>query len=150
MKEIITYKGYIRDLLNLKNLNEEYKIITYNSEKHKKKLMDLHEEIFQGESLELNWDKVENFYEKGIFIVKNKEEYIAFIIVYLIKGKIYLAKFGVKEKYTNKAIAKTLIVEVAKHFNNLSYEKIYVEVNDNTLEDFFIKLGFKKIDFLAF
>lgn len=150
MKEIITYKGYIKDLLNLKDLNEEFKIITYNGDKHKQKLMDLHEEIFKGEVLELNWDKVENFYEKGIFIVKNKDEYIAFIIVYIIKGKIYLAKFGVKEKYTHQAIAKTLIVEVARHFNSLSYEKIYVEVNDNTLEEFFIKLGFKKVEFIAF
>lgn len=147
MKEIITYKGYIKDLLNLQGLNKKIKIISYNGAKHKEKLMALHEEIFKGEKLELNWDKIENFYEKGIFIVKDDDEYIAFIIVYIIKGKIYLARFGVKEKYTNQSIAKTLIVEVARHFNTLAYEKIYVEVNDNNLEKFFLKLGFKKVKY---
>lgn len=146
MKEIITYQAYIKDLLQLKVENANIQIIKYNRDRHYQSLVNLYNEIFPDETLGLNWERVEGFYEKGIFLAKDGSNYIAFMMACVMRGKIYIAKFGTLLAYRNKNVAKSLMFEAAEHFNKLSYEKVYIEVEENEPEDFFTKLGFRKVE----
>lgn len=146
MKEIIIYKAYIKDLLQLEDKNENVQIIRYNKERHYDILLNLYSDVFPNKQLDVDWDKIEDFYEKGIFLAKDDQKYVAFILVYITKGKIHIAKFGTTTEYRKKGIIKKLILEVARHFDTLSYEKIYTEVEDDNLKDFFSHLGFKQLE----
>ena len=149
MNEIITYQAYIKDLLHLEEKSTNVQLIRYNKERHYDILLSLYSEIFPEEQLDLDWDKIEGFYEKGIFLAKDSQKYVAFILVYVVRGKIHLAKFGTIPEYQNQGIITNMILETARHFANLSYEKIYAEVaevNDKTLESFFLNLGFRQTE----
>ncbi len=131
------YRVFVKDIIK-EEFGNKYQIIQYQREKHKVIIEKLYEERYN-ETLGKNWDRYEEFYEKGLILLKEGEEYVAFAIINVEGDKGYIWKLFLKKD--DYVIFKTLVVEVAKKIDELSIDKIHIK--GNILPEFLKKIGFK-------
>ncbi len=131
------YRAFVKDLLQ-KDFNNNYQLIQYQKDKHKSIIEKLYSERYN-EFLDKNWDRYEEFYEKGLVLLKKEEEYVAFAILNIEADKGYIWKIYLKED--DYVLFGTLVVEVAKKINELSIDKVHVK--GNKFPEYLKKIGFK-------
>lgn len=131
------YRAFVDDLLKVEFENN-FQIINYQRDKHKEILEKLYSERYN-ETLDKNWDRYEEFYEKGLVILKDADEYIAFAILNIEADKGYIWKIYLRED--DYILFGSLIVEVAKKINELSIDKVHIK--GNKFPEYLKKIGFK-------
>jgi GNAT superfamily N-acetyltransferase len=85
-----------------------------------------------------------------IFYFINENSIIGHIGVYYLKKYICLNQLCVDSNYRNQGIATKLLIAIDNHFKNIP-QILYIDKNKlNTffLFDFYIKKGFKEMDYL--
>jgi ribosomal protein S18 acetylase RimI-like enzyme len=85
-----------------------------------------------------------------IFYFINENSIIGHIGVYYLKNYLCLNQLCVDSNYRNQGIATKLLLTIDNHFKNIS-QILYIDKNkSNTffLFDFYIKKGFKEMDYL--
>jgi|LakMenE18May11ns_1017448.scaffolds.fasta_scaffold9947591_1 hypothetical protein len=85
-----------------------------------------------------------------IFYFINENSIIGHIGVYYLKKYLCLNQLCVDSNYRNQRIATKLLIAIDNHFKNIP-QILYIDknkLNTNLLFDFYIKKGFKEMDYL--
>lgn len=125
------------------------KIIKYNNQEHRKRVISIWKEIFGYEKIHnepsLVIDKKIE-YSDGLFFVAIVDNKIIGTIIGGYdghRGWIYL--LAVLEKYRKKGIGKLLVEYLEREFKKLNCQKINLQIHDSNKEvaEFYKKLGYE-------
>ena len=88
-----------------------------------------------------------NSNEFKYWIYKENEKIVAYLGIQFINDFIEILGIGVIEESRNKGIAKQLMNELIKYFNQSTYLKILLEVRESnsTAKNLYTNLGFIKV-----
>ena len=143
-------KNYYRMIYNnqiLNSLETGYKIVAYNKIDHHEIIPLIYADSFNKDPWPSNWDEIDEFDSRGVFLVKIDNQYIGFIIGFKRKDFGYISVCAVKNDFQRRGIATTLIHKEIEYLKSIGLKTLYidVEVANVPAVKTYEKYGFKAV-----